>query len=130
MTFEGQYLTRNEYIQLGGSSTIGEMPFNLLEYQARKEIDLRTDKRLVNVEEIPKDVKLCVKHLIDTILLYQNEDTSNRGIASESVGSYSVSYSNNVEEIIKGKNSEIADIIKKDLYGLIVDNEHVLFRGV
>ena len=130
MTFEGQYLTRNEYIQLGGSSTIGEMPFNLLEYQARKEIDLRTDKRLVNVEEIPKDVKLCVKHLIDTILLYQNEDTSNRGIASESVGSYSVSYSNNVEEVIKGKNSEIADIIKKDLYGLIINNEHVLFRGV
>ena len=130
MTFEGQYLTRNEYIQLGGSSTIGEMPFNLLEYQARKEIDLRTDKRLINVEEIPKDVKLCVKHLIDTILLYQNEDTSNRGIASESVGSYSVSYSNNVEEVIKGKNSEIADIIKKDLYGLIINDEHVLFRGV
>ena len=130
MTFEGQYLTRNEYIQLGGSSTIGEMPFNLLEYQARKEIDLRTDKRLINVEEIPKDVKLCVKHLIDTILLYQNEDTSSRGIASESVGSYSVSYSNNVEEVIKGKNSEIADIIKKDLYGLIIDGEHVIFRGV
>lgn len=129
MTFEGQYLTYSEYQTLGGS-TIGEMPFNLLEYQARKEIDLRTNKRLVDLVEIPNDVKLCVKHLIDTILLYENKDINNRGIASESVGSYSVSYSNNVEEIIKGKNSEIADIIKKDLYGLIINDEHVLFRGV
>lgn len=129
MTFEGQYLTKNEYIELGGSSTIGEMPFNLLEYQARKEIDLRTDKRLVNVEEIPKDVKLCVKHLIDTIILYQDNNIS-KNISSESVGSYSVSYSSNISEVIKGKNDEIADIIKKDLYGLIINNEHVLFRGV
>ena len=26
---EGQYLTKQEYIALGGSSTIGDMPFNL-----------------------------------------------------------------------------------------------------
>ena len=129
MTFEGQYLTKNEYIELGGSSTIGEMPFNLLEYQARKEIDLRTDKRLINVVEIPQEVKLCVKHLIDTIILYQSNDIS-KNISSESVGSYSVSYSSNIEEIIKGKNNEISDIIKKYLYGLIINDEHVLFRGV
>ena len=129
MTFEGQYLTKNEYIELGGSSTIGEMPFNLLEYQARKEIDLRTDKRLVNVEQIPQEVKLCVKHLIDTIILYQSNDIG-KNISSESVGSYSVSYSSNIEEIIKGKNNEISDIIKKYLYGLIINDEHVLFRGV
>ena len=129
MTFEGQYLTKNEYIQLGGSSTIGEMPFNLLEYQARKEIDLRTDKRLINVVEIPQEVKLCVKHLIDTIILYQSNDIS-KNISSESVGSYSVSYSSNIEEIIKGKNNEISDIIKKYLYGLIINDEHILFRGV
>ena len=129
MTFEGQYLTKNEYIELGGSSTIGEMPFNLLEYQARKEIDLRTDKRLINVVEIPQEVKLCVKHLIDTIILYQSNDIS-KNISSESVGSYSVSYSSNIEEIIKGKNNEISDIIKKYLYGLIINDEHILFRGV
>lgn len=128
MTFEGQYLTYNDFQELGGSA-IGEMPFNLLEFQARKEIDLRTDKRLVNVEEIPKEVKLCVKHLIDTIILYQDNNIS-KNISSESVGSYSVSYSNNISEVIKGKNDEIADIIKKDLYGLIINNEHVLFRGV
>ena len=129
MTFEGQYLNYSEYQSLGGSA-IGEMPFNLLEFQARKEIDLRTQKRLVSLEEIPKEVKLCTKHLIDTIMLYQNENINNRNIASENVGSYSVSYSNNISEIIKGKNNEISDIIKKDLYELIVNDEHVLFSGV
>lgn len=127
MTFEGQYLTYKEYQELGGS-TIGEMPFNLLEFEARKEIDLRTQKRLIDIEEIPDEVKLCMKHLIDTISLYATEN--NKNISSESVGSYSVSYSNNVSEIIKGKSDEISDIIKKYLYELIIDNEHVLFCGV
>ena len=127
MTFEGQYLTYAEYQELGGSA-IGEMPFNLLEYQARKEIDLRTHKRLVNVETIPDEVKLCSKHLIDVIVLYQNEN--NRNISSETVGSYSVSYGNNINEIIKNKNAELGDIILNDLYGLIVNGEHVIYTGV
>ena len=37
MTFEGQYLTYKEYTDLGGSQ-IGEMPFNLLEFEARRKI--------------------------------------------------------------------------------------------
>lgn len=129
MTFEGQYLTYAEYQELGGSA-IGEKPFNLLEYQARKEIDLRTHKRLVNVDPIPNEVKLCDKHLIDAIVLYQNQNGTDRNISSETVGSYSVSYDTNIAEIIKNKNSEINDIVKKDLYGLIIDDEHVIFCGV
>ena len=43
MTFEGQYLTYAEYTELGGSA-IGEMPFNLLEFEARKKIDLKIQK--------------------------------------------------------------------------------------
>ena len=127
MTFEGQYLTYAEYINLGGSA-IGEMSFNLLEFEARKQIDLRTHKRLVAQEEIPNDVKLCVLHLINTILLYQ--DNTTRNISSETVGSYSVDYSNNITETIKSKNQEIEDIILNDLYGLIVNGEHVIYNGV
>lgn len=127
MTFEGQYLTYQEYQELGGS-TINEMPFNLLEFEARREIDFRTQNRLVYLDEIPKEVKLCVKHLIETLILYQNDN--NRNISSESVGSYSVSYGNNMNETIEGKNSEITDIINKDLYGLVIDGEHVLYCGV
>lgn len=127
MTFEGQYLTYNEYQELGGSA-IGEMPFNLLEFEARKIIDLRTHKRLIGVEEIPNEVKLCVNHLINTIILYSNEN--NRNISSESVGSYSVSYGNNIKETISSKSVELDDIIMNDLYGIIINNEHLIYNGV
>ncbi len=127
MTFEGQYLTYAEYQELGGSA-IGEMPFNLLEFEARKQIDLRTHKRLVGQEEIPNEVKLCIMHLIDIIILYQNEN--NRNISSESVGSYSVSYGNNISEVIKNKSAEFDDVILNDLYGLIINGEHVIYNGV
>ena len=44
MEFEGQYLTYEEYIDLGG--TLDLMPFNLLEFEARRKIDIRTQSRL------------------------------------------------------------------------------------
>ena len=127
MTFEGQYLTYAEYQELGGSA-IGEMPFNLLEFEARKKIDSRTQKRLVNETEIPTEVKLCVKNLIGKIQLYQND--TNRNIGSESVGSYSVDYVDDIEKIVKNKSAELDDIILTDLYGVIVNGEHILYLGV
>lgn len=127
MTFEGQYLTYAEYQELGGSA-IGEMPFNLLEFEARKKVDGRTQRRLVNETEIPQEVKLCVYNLIGRIQLYQND--TNRNIGSESVGSYSVSYLDDIEKIVKNKSTELDDIILNDLYGVIVNGEHVLYLGV
>lgn len=127
MTFEGQYLTYAEYQALGGSA-IGEMPFNLLEFEARKQIDLNTQRRLIDEEIIPNEVKLCVYHLIGKIQLYQSD--INRNIDSETVGSYSVNYADNIKEIIKNKSSELQDIIMSDLYGVIIDNEHILYLGV
>ena len=127
MTFEGQYLTYAEYTELGGSA-IGEMPFNILEFEARRKIDSRTQNRLVNVETIPQEVKLCEYNLINTIQHYINEN--NRNIDSESVGSYSVSYGNNIKETIENKNTELDDIILNDLYGVVVNGEHILYLGV
>ena len=126
MTFEGQYLTYAEYQELGGSA-IGLMPFNLLEYEARKRINLRTHKRLVDLEEIPNEVKLCIYHLIETMNLYVNEN--NRNLNSETVGSYSVSYANDIRQVIANKNTEIDDIILNDLYGVVVNGEHVIYNG-
>ena len=71
MTFEGQYLTLDEYIELGGSQ-IEQMPFNLLEFEARRKIDSRTQNRLRNEENIPQEVKLCVFNLINTLQTYIN----------------------------------------------------------
>lgn len=127
MTFEGQYLTYAEYQELGGSA-IGLMPFNLLEFEARKRIDTNTLRRLIGLEEIPNEVKLCINHLINTITLYINEN--NRNISSESVGSYSVNYENNIKKIIEEKSAELDDIILNDLFGVIVNNEHLIYCGV
>ena len=56
--FEGQYLTYTEYQSLGG--TLEPTPFNLLEYNARKRIDEKTFGRLIDIETVPQEVKLCV----------------------------------------------------------------------
>ena len=124
MVISGQYLTYDEYKSLGG--TLDQDSFSLLEYNARKEIDLRTRNRLKNEETIPNDVKLCVYNLINTIQAYVLD--SSIGKVSESVGNYSVNYGN-TSEIVQSKKAEIDDIILKDLYGVIVNNEHVIYCG-
>lgn len=129
MEFKGQYLTYEEYMALGG--TLDLTPFNLLEFEARRKIDLWTDNRLVNLEnsDIPNEVKLCEFKIIDSVLKAYDEQV-NRGKSSESVGSYSVSYNNDLENVIKGKNAEINDLIKSELYGIKVNDEHILYCGV
>ncbi len=131
MTFDGQYLTYAEYRDLGGS--LEETPFNLLEYEARKQIDLRTQKRLVGIEEIPEEVKICDFHLIQKIETYvEATSKASSNISNESIDGYSITYitSTQMGEVISSKNTEIQDIIMHDLYGLIVNGEHVIYNGV
>ena len=128
MEFEGQYLTYEEYQSLGGS--LDQTPFNLLEFEARKRIDLRTQNRLKDIEEIPQEVKLCVFNMINTIQSYAQSQQA-KSISSERVGEYSVTYnSTSIKELVQGKETELNDIIMHDLYGLIVNNEHVIYNGV
>ncbi len=131
MSFEGQYLTYTEYSELGG--TLAETPFNLLEYEARKQINIRTQNRLVNEETQTNEVKLCVFHLIEKINSYSNATNSASGnIASENTDGYSISYltATQISEVIKSKNVELDDIIMNDLYGVIVNGEHIIYNGV
>lgn len=132
MEFSGQYLTYEEYRLLGG--TLQQTPFNLLEFEARRKIDERTQWRLKNVNQIPQEVKMCVLTLINNLVTYMGENSSlgNKNIASESVGSYSVSYitGSQIQETIKSKNSEINDIISTYLTGVVVNNEHIIYLGV
>lgn len=126
MEFSGQYLTYNEYKALGGN--LDQTPFNLLEYEARRKVDERTQQRLKNVNDIPQEVKLCEYTIINNVLKAYNEEIA-RGKSSESVGSYSVNYSN-IKEIIENKRTEIADIISTNLYGVVYNGEHILYCGV
>lgn len=136
MIFDNQYLTYNEYINIGGEQ-IGETPFNLLEFECRKQIDLKTQSRLKDIptKQIPQDVRLCLFNLINSVKQHiqtKNSIEKSGNLASESIDGYSVSYitSKDIKDVILSKNVEINDIIISYLYGVVVDNEHVIFCGV
>ena len=73
MELNEKYLSYEEYKALGG--TLDLTPFKLLEFEARRKIDLRTDNRLVNLEinDIPSQVKLCIYKMIDSVLKAYDE---------------------------------------------------------
>ena len=127
MEFEGQYLTYQEYQLLGG--TLEEMPFNLLEFNARKKIDERTFGRLIDKGQEYKEVKLCVYNMIITLNSYSSYNTQNKAISSESTDGYSISYGTPQKSTTEAKNSELEDIIDTYLSNLIVDDVPVLYRG-
>jgi len=132
MTFEGQYLTYAEYQALGGSA-IGEMPFNLLEFEARRRIDVRTFDRIKNSESIPQEVKICMYALINGLQDFAEASSSASGnVASENTDGYSISYitADRLSEVVKSRNNEIDDIIRTYLLGVIIDGEHVMYCGV
>ena len=136
MTFEGQYLTYAEYQTLGGSA-IGDMPFNLLEFEARRKIDENTFNRLKDLEsgEIPQEVKLCEYNLINSISSFATTTSnvsSNGNVASESTDGYSISYltANQISDVVKSKSAELEDIIRTYLLGVVVNGEHILYCGV
>lgn len=130
MKFDGQYLTYTEYKALGGS--LDMTPFNLLEFEARRKIDERTLNRIKGIKEIPQEIKMCAFALINSLGSYSSESSNNKNIASESVGSYSVSYvtGGTIQEIVQSKNVELNDIITTYLMGVVVNGEHVLYVGV
>lgn len=130
MEFNGQYLTYDEYKELGGN--LDQTPFNLLEYEARRIIDNRTLQRLKGINEKPQEVKMCMFSLINTINSYSNQGQTSKNISSESVGSYSVSYATGtqIQETINSKNAELTDIVLNYLTGVIVNGEHLVYLGV
>lgn len=131
MTFEGQYLTYAEYQALGGSA-IGEMPFNLLEFEARKQINARTLNRINSENEIPQEVKLCEYNLINSINDFITANKTASNLKSESIDGYSVSYVNasEISNVIKSKNDQINDLIDTYLFGIIYNGEHLIYSGI
>ena len=138
MTFEGQYLTYAEYkdlIESEGGSAMAEMPFKILEFEARRQIDIRTFNRLKNSENIPQEVKLCDYALINSISSFANANDSianNGNVKSENTDGYSVNYisPSEISEVVRSKNDEIQDIIETYLLGIIFNGEHLLYCGV
>ena len=135
MEFSGQYLTYEDYKALGG--TLDLTPFNLLEFEARRQIDIRTLNRLKNVssEKIPQEIKLCILKLIEAIdnnASSIKSATENGNIASENTDGYSVTYvkSAQIKEIVNSRSTEINDIIDTYLLNVIYNGQHIVYLGV
>ena len=131
MDFTNQYLSYEEYVLLGG--TLDEVPFNELEYECRRIIDSRTQNRLKNADEIPQEVKLLENKMIQTLQgYYVSLEKAQSGISSENTDGYSVSYisSNQISQLIEGKIDVLQDLVSTYLFGVIVNNEHLLYCGV
>lgn len=131
MDFTNQYLTYEEYMVLGG--TLEEVPFNELEYECRRIIDSRTQNRLKNADEIPEEVKMLENKMLQTLQgYYVSLNKAQSGIASENTDGYSVSYisSNQISQLIEGKIDVLQDLVSTYLFGVIVNNEHLLYCGV
>ena len=113
MEFSGQYLTYIEYKALGG--TLLEMPFNLLEFEARQNVDKYTFGRLKELENQNQEVKLCIFKLIGMLDSYSKQESQNKGVASENTDGYSVSYITPQTTITEAKSMEIKGIVKEYL---------------
>ena len=123
MTFSEQYLTYAEYQGLGG--TLAQVPFNLLEFKARKKIDLETSNRLITLETQKQEVKLCINEMINKYIEYSKND----GVSSEITDGYSISYKiKETKEQIK----ELTEIIRLYLGTCNLDDDYntpYLYRG-
>lgn len=131
MDFTNQYLSYEEYMELGG--TLDEVPFNELEYECRRIIDSRTQNRLKNADKIPQEVKMLENKMIQTLQgYYVSLEKAQSGVASENTDGYSVSYisSNQISQLIEGKIDVLQDLVSTYLFGVILNNEHLLYCGV
>lgn len=131
MDFTNQYLSYDEYAILGG--TLEEVPFNELEYECRRIIDSRTQNRLKNADEIPQEVKMLENKMIQTLQgYYISLQKAQSGIASENTDGYSVSYisSNQIGQLVSDNINVLQDLVSTYLFGVIVNNEHLLYCGV
>jgi len=131
MDFTNQYLSYEEYMELGG--TLDEVPFNELEFECRRIIDSKTQNRLKNADEIPEEVKMLENKMIQTLQgYYISLEKAQSGVASENTDGYSVSYisSNQISQLIEGKIDVLQDLVSTYLFGVVVNNEHLLYCGV
>lgn len=121
MEFKNQYLTYSEYQEIGGK--LQQMPFNLLEYRARKEIDRNTSNRFMSVNNYPQELKLCINDLISEIQNYN--EIGNK--SSETVGSYSVTFN---KPVTAEEQKTLNNIIKSYLSETKINDIPVLYCGV
>ena len=63
---------------------------------------------------------------------YESLEKAQKGISSENTDGYSVTYisSNQIGQLIENQNDNLQDLISTYLYGIVVNDEHLLYLGV
>jgi hypothetical protein len=117
-----KYLTYEEYQELGGE--LPEAPFNLLEYEARKQIDKYTFGRLMELEELPEDIADDIKNCMMVLIKQDNEKQTTTAKKSESIDGYSVSFNGSTEYETLTKNT-----VKLLLNGIKLNGVPLLYTG-
>ena len=120
MEISGQYLTYVEYKGLGG--TLDLMPFKLLEFNARQIIDKYTFGRLKDLETQNEEVKLCVFNLIGKIDSFNQIIEQNKGVSSENIDGYSVTYSSIDKAKLEAENNGLGDVVRTYLIDCKLDD--------
>lgn len=129
MEFTKQYLTYEEYQELGG--TLDETPFNILELEAQKNIDKYTFGRLKDLEKQIIEVKICEVKLIELLNTYNTYNLQDKSVASENTDGYSISYGGANENVLKAKINDVKGIIKTYLAECYLeDGTPYLYVGV
>ena len=129
MEFTKQYLTYEEYQELGG--TLNETPFNILELEAQKSIDKYTSGRLKDLDEQIMEVKICILKLVELLNTYNAYNNQDKSISSENTDGYSITYKDADGNVLKSKEQDTRSIIKTYLSECYLANgTPYLFRGV
>ncbi len=121
MEFSNQYLTYEEYKSLGG--TLGEMPFNILEFKCQKIIDNLTFNRLIDLEVQRQEVKMCIFDMMNISNKYNNVNNQlATGVTSENTDGYSVSYGSINSEQDKTRQTELENCARDYLIDCKLDD--------
>ena len=74
------------------------------------------------IEALQKEIESFAKTI---------QTTSQNNITQETIDGYSVAYlsANEINNIVSSKNFELQDIMMTDLYGVIVNGEHIIYNG-
>jgi hypothetical protein len=129
MEFTNQYLTYEEYQELGG--TLEETPFDILELEAQKNIDKYTFGRLKDLDEQINEVKICEYKLIELLNTYNDYFSKSKLGYAENTDGYNISYGGANENVLKAKINDIKGIIKTYLAEChLEDGTPYLYVGV
>lgn len=113
MEIKGEYLTYDEYQELGGS--LDQTSFSILEFEARQSVDKYTFGRLKDLKTQILEVKMCIYRLINIINSYKELEVQNKAYSSESIDGYSLSFTTPSKATVEARRDEIGEVVKEYL---------------